>query len=283
LIYKFSLIIATYNRKSELKSLLDSLTNQTLKDFEVIIIDQNNRDYLTDIIDDYKDILDIKHIVSNIPGLSYNRNIGLKYATSNNLCFPDDDCYYAPDLLEIVYERLKQPNTFLTCNSKLNFDSSIIYFSNNIKNINIFNVFKNAISFTIFIKVKNLSDVKFDNQLGSGARFGSGEETDMLLNLLHNGYKGTYYPDIFVYHPDLRSTDSNKIIAYSLGFGALYKKEALERFNLFYLFYFHIDLIMRFLYILTPFSEYFFRKSKRIFFLILKYRIIGFYSYEKKQ
>jgi GT2 family glycosyltransferase len=130
--------------------------------------------------------------------------------------------------------------------------------------------------------MKNLNDVIFDNQLGSGARFGSGEETDMLLNLLHKGYKGIYYPDIFVCHPNLKSTDANKIISYSLGFGALYKKEAIERFNIFYFFNFHFNLLVRFLYIITPFSEYFFKKSKRTFFLILKYRIIGFYSYERK-
>ena len=51
---KFSLVMATLGRSEEIKIFLDSLSVQDYKNFELIIVDQNERDILRDIVDEYK-------------------------------------------------------------------------------------------------------------------------------------------------------------------------------------------------------------------------------------
>lgn len=74
---KFSLITATYGRTAEVRMLLESLTRQTYKDFELILVDQNPHFELRDLTEEYASRIDIRYVRSEVKGLSYNRNIGL--------------------------------------------------------------------------------------------------------------------------------------------------------------------------------------------------------------
>ena len=276
---KISLIVATLGRRQELFDLLESLKKQTFNKFEVIIVDQNEPSYLDDIIFPYLQVLNLIHIRSSVKGLSYNRNVGLSVAKGEMLAFPDDDCQYEPNLLESVINLLVEPGSFITCNSRLNPTSYSHYFSKSDSKITKYNVLDKAISFTIFIKYRKKSDILFDNFLGSGAYFGAGEETDLLLSLLSKKYKAFYYSNLFVYHPELASNNINKVCSYSRGFGALYFKESFIRYGLFYFLKFHIDLFLRLIFILIPFSSLIIKKDKYIFKSIFINRIKGFYTY----
>lgn len=95
-----SLIMPTLNRFDDIYRFMDSLLEQTYKNFELIVVDQNDNDKVKEIVDKYVDHLDIKYIKSNKKGLSYNRNLGIDVAKGEVLAFPDDDCAYKPDTIE---------------------------------------------------------------------------------------------------------------------------------------------------------------------------------------
>ena len=234
-----SLIVATLGRDIEVDKLLSSLEKQSIgKDgFEVIIVDQNKEINLEPIVSKYKNVLNIKHIKSDVLGLSKNRNIGLLASVGSIVAFPDDDCTYYEDTLESVLE-------YFGANSAV--DSvfgQIIDLENNKKiirnwpnkdvEINTSNFFMLYSSITIFTKLK---DVKFDERLGVGEFFGSYEDADYTLNLIENGNSFHYSPLLKVWHPELnvKTMSIDKIKSYGLGFGALCKKHfSLQIFILF--------------------------------------------------
>ena len=97
-----SLIMPTINRYDEIYLLMDSLKRQTYKNFELIVIDQNNNDKVKEIVDNYVNDMDIKYVKSDKPGLSLNRNIGIDMAKWQIIGFTDDDCIFVDDTLEKV-------------------------------------------------------------------------------------------------------------------------------------------------------------------------------------
>src|SRR5271156_3557958 len=95
-----SLVVSTRWRTLEVKRLLESLLAQTYKTFEVIVVDQNEDDRLASLLQDYCERLTIKHVRSSNLGHSAGSNAGLRICVGDIVGFPDDDCWYAPDLLQ---------------------------------------------------------------------------------------------------------------------------------------------------------------------------------------
>ena len=98
-----SLIIPTLGRVSELNNFLNSVQDSCfdINTLEIIIVDQNPKGYLVDILLKNKK-LNIIHIYSNKKGVSSNKNLGASISTGDILCFPDDDCLYYSDTLTNV-------------------------------------------------------------------------------------------------------------------------------------------------------------------------------------
>jgi glycosyltransferase involved in cell wall biosynthesis len=224
---QFSLIMPTIGRFTEIECLFDSLAVQTYKNFEVIIVDQNDTNTLETIKEKYEKILSIRYIRSSQKGLSLNRNIGLHNAEGEILGFLDDDCLYKPDALQYVHD-------FFIHNADYNLFSFNIedpvshikkHKSGPRRPIEFNNFYESGCSVTIFVKKKSPFTFTFDEQLGVGAKYGSGEESDMILYLLTHGYTGIYDGDYSIYHPDKgRNYDCKRAYNYGLGYGALYKK-----------------------------------------------------------
>ncbi len=84
---KFSLILCTVNREKEVIHFLDSLVEQVYKNFEVLVVDQNNDNRIKFIIEKYTS-LRLIYLKSEL-GLSKARNIGLKKAKGDIVCFPE--------------------------------------------------------------------------------------------------------------------------------------------------------------------------------------------------
>jgi len=236
---KFSLVMATLGRYEETALFLDSLTNQTYKDFELIIIDQNENDKIEKLCQSY--LMNISIIKSAVKGLSVNRNIGLKYVSGDIIAFPDDDCEYNNDTLEKVLSFFNDnpEYAFYTCNTKeMHSDLSIL--SNKLcdTDISLSNIMKTGISFTIFIRTEKINFFKFDEQLGIGTEFGSGEESDLLLYLKKNKHKGKYHSSDYIFHP-FKPETVEKAYQYGKGYGAIHKKAVvvygIYRFLLFFL------------------------------------------------
>ena len=220
----FSLIVTTDgNRNFEFERLLKSLKNQTFKEFELVAILQTKNEETLKLVNNFKSFINIKQICYEKCSLSKARNIGLKIATGDKVAFPDDDCWYPDNLLETI-DKLFDVNDVVCCNV---FDPiTKRYFSSrqcklDEKKINIFNSFKYPISVGIFSKRDGRN---FDESLGVGTIWGSGEETDYMLDKILDKKVITYYKNINVYHPYLNTKIEDmelKSYKYGKGFGAL--------------------------------------------------------------
>lgn len=107
---KISIIIPVYNVKYDrfIKT-LDSLVNQTNKDFEVCISDGGDKSYVDKIIEDYKQKLTIKYVKSNKKlGISDNTNNALKLAEGQYISFLDHDDLLLPSAVEYVIKAIKE-------------------------------------------------------------------------------------------------------------------------------------------------------------------------------
>ena len=93
-------MLATKDRTAELARFLESLERQTYSAHELIVVDQNPDDRLKPVLSAYPGMT-IRRLVAET-GLSRARNVGLSAAKGQVIAFPDDDCWYAPDLLQKV-------------------------------------------------------------------------------------------------------------------------------------------------------------------------------------
>lgn len=105
---KYSVIIPVYNRPDEVDELLDSLTKQTHRNFEVIIVEDGSTVPCRDAVDRYSDRLDIKYIYKENEGRSIARNAGIEASTGNYLVFFDSDCVIPPRYFEVVDKSLSE-------------------------------------------------------------------------------------------------------------------------------------------------------------------------------
>ncbi|WP_237276357.1 glycosyltransferase family 2 protein [Tenacibaculum ovolyticum] len=102
-LYKFSIIIPTYNRAEELKECLISLENQTYKNFEVLICDDGSNDDSREIAKEFEDTLNVQYFWNeNWGGPARPRNIGLDSAKGEWICFLDSDDWYTKDRLKTI-------------------------------------------------------------------------------------------------------------------------------------------------------------------------------------
>ena len=239
---RFSLIVATLGRKEEVVRLLRSLRVQTYRDFEVIIIDQNSNNMLDEAVIKEGEALKIIHIKSDKKGLSYNRNIGLLQAKGEIIAFPDDDCFYSSDVLEKIDKSFREiPEHKLRLTNVMDPETSNTYIRGGGKKVKRGQLLKKAISFNIFIKRANT--MLFDEKLGCGAYFGSGEESDFLFANIDKKESGLFV-DSKIYHSEgkVSNRTEEQLYSYGLGWGAIFKKEFVLRNNFLSLIYFIYSL-----------------------------------------
>lgn len=100
---KFSIIIPVYNVEKYIKRCLDSVFNQTYKDYEIIVVNDGTKDNSMEIVQKYP----VKIVNQKNQGLSVARNTGVKHATGKYLVFLDSDDYIEKNLLKELEEALK--------------------------------------------------------------------------------------------------------------------------------------------------------------------------------
>jgi len=106
-----SIIICTYNRASSLNQCLQSLTKQTFKNFEVIIVDGNSNDQTHKIIKKFQSKLKIKLIIEPKKHLALARDLGWRKAKGKYISWIDDDVILSPHWIKSIINLLDQsPN-----------------------------------------------------------------------------------------------------------------------------------------------------------------------------
>ncbi len=112
---KVSVIIPVYNEEKYLEQCLDSICGQTLKEIEIICVDDGSSDRSPQILARYAEkdrrmkILTQKNQYAGVA-----RNRGMECASGKYLSFLDSDDYFAPDMLEKMYERAEKHGADVT-------------------------------------------------------------------------------------------------------------------------------------------------------------------------
>lgn len=115
-----SIIIPTYNRREMLKQAIESIRVQSYQNFEILIIDDCSNDGTDKLIENYKNILNIKYYRNSINrGPGYNRNFGFKKSKGEFIIFMDDDDYYTDNnYFEKAIMKLEDKNlAFVSANA----------------------------------------------------------------------------------------------------------------------------------------------------------------------
>src|ERR1700760_2309897 len=102
----FSVIIPLYNRPDEIRELLETLTLQTYKQFEVLVIEDGSTNDAAEIVQSFADKLDVSYFVKPNTGQGFSRNFGFERAKGDYFVIFDSDCLIPADYLQIVNDHL---------------------------------------------------------------------------------------------------------------------------------------------------------------------------------
>jgi len=105
-----TIIIPTYNRQDTIREALLSVLNQSIKDIEIIVIDDNSNDNTEHIIKEINDDRVIYIKSDNNYGACTSRNIGINIARGKYIAFQDSDDIWYLNKLELQIEFLKKNN-----------------------------------------------------------------------------------------------------------------------------------------------------------------------------
>ena len=109
-----SVIIPVYNAEKTLKRCLDSLLKQTVKDIEIIVVDDGSTDGSPRICDEYAERYGITVIHKPNGGVSTARNRGIEEANGKYLMFCDSDDWVEENHVEVFYSRMEESDAELT-------------------------------------------------------------------------------------------------------------------------------------------------------------------------
>ncbi|WP_067138973.1 glycosyltransferase family A protein [Oceanivirga salmonicida] len=174
---KISLIL-TPNGK-DVGKFLKTLKNQTIKTFELIVVDNANNSENQDIINIYKQYFNIKYINVENNSISHMRNKALFEISGEVISFPDIETIYMPNTIERVTNYLyDKENIIYICNDMsedLVLDDTLINSSNILELVRQDN---------FFVNIKGKDIYLFNNKYKSNVL-----NIDYISNLLKQGYK----------------------------------------------------------------------------------------------
>ncbi len=141
--HKISIIIPIYNVEKYLSKCIDSLLNQTYKNIEIILVDDDSPDSCPEICDKYaKQDKRIVVIHKKNGGVSSARNEGLRVASGDYIGFVDPDDFVDPTMYEKLYNKIIEDTSDMSmCRFKYVYDDREIFVCENFfKNINASNI-----------------------------------------------------------------------------------------------------------------------------------------------
>lgn len=102
----FSIIVPVYNRVDEVRDLLDSLSQQTSSDFEVVIVEDGSSVRCDGVVKEYSETISIQYFYKENEGRSIARNYGLERANGEYFLFFDSDCVIPPEYIATLKSAL---------------------------------------------------------------------------------------------------------------------------------------------------------------------------------
>ena len=132
---KVSVIVPVYNTEKYLAKCLDSLVNQTLKDIEIIVVNDGTKDNSEKIINEYlKKYSKIRYYKKENGGLSSARNYGIELANGEYVGFVDSDDYVKDGMFSKMYEcAIKNNSDIVVCDTIMKKETSEYVLKSNLK------------------------------------------------------------------------------------------------------------------------------------------------------
>ena len=105
--FTYSFIIPLFNRPQEIKELLDSMVNQTRKNFEVLVIEDGSTRDAETVVASFNNLLNITYYKKENSGQGFSRNYGFERAKGDFFIILDSDVILPPEYLEAVDKGIK--------------------------------------------------------------------------------------------------------------------------------------------------------------------------------
>lgn len=211
---RYSIIIPVYNRPDEVDELLQSLTEQTVKDFEVVIVEDGSKTPCKDIVDKYAGVLHLIYYYKENGGPGPARNYGVERATGDYVLILDSDCVLPPTYLEAIETELnsnpcdafggpdRAHESFTPVQKAISYSMTSFFTTGGIrggkKKLDKFY----PRSFNMGVR----RDVY--NALGGFSKMRFGEDIDFSIRIFKGGYQCRLFPEAWVWHK--RRTDMDK-------------------------------------------------------------------------
>ena len=211
---KYSIIVPVFNRPDEVDELLESLSNQTQKDFEVIIVEDGSVKTCKDVCDKYADILVLHYYAKENSGPGQSRNYGAERAKGDYLIILDSDVVLPSGYLTAVDKELtKNPTeafggpdaahpSFTPIQKAISYSMTSFFTTGGIRGgkakLDKFypRSFNMGIRRNVYLKLNGFSKMRF------------GEDIDFSYRIVEAGYKPRLFPEAWVWHK--RRTDFRK-------------------------------------------------------------------------
>ena len=211
---KYSIIVPVFNRPDEVDELLQSLVGQTLKDFEVVIVEDGSEKPCKDVCDKYAGKIDLKYFMKKNSGPGQSRNYGAERANGEYLIVLDSDVVLPEDYLKAVDDELnREPSdafggpdcahdSFTETQKAISYSMTSFFTTGGIrggkKKLDKFypRSFNMGIRRDVYMRLGGFSKMRF------------GEDIDFSIRIFKAGCKCRLFPEAWVWHK--RRTDMRK-------------------------------------------------------------------------
>ncbi len=210
---KYSIIVPVFNRPDEVDELLESLCQQTLKDFEVIIVEDGSKKPCKDVCDKYADILDLHYYYKDNSGPGQSRNYGAVRASGEWLIVLDSDVVLPEGYMQAVADGTRDGlsawggpdaahESFTPVQKAISYSMTSFFTTGGIRGgkAKLDKFFPRSYNMGI------LRDVY--QQLGGFSKMRFGEDIDFSYRIVEAGYQTRLIPEAWVWHK--RRTDFRK-------------------------------------------------------------------------
>ncbi len=201
----FSIIIPVYNRPDEVEELLESLEEQTCKDFEVVLVEDGSKIPCAHIVEKYADKLDINYLTKVNTGRSDTRNVGMTNAKGDYFIFFDSDCVIPSQYFETLKTKLaenytdcyggpdREHESFSNMQKAINYAMTSFWTTGGIRGGKVQmekfkpRTFNMGFSREVYDKVGGFKDM-------------FGEDIDLSIRIEQAGFQTKLFTDTYVYH-----------------------------------------------------------------------------------